>query len=581
MRQQSVATRTLPDAAAEAATRRRDRWLLLLAALVTLAPGLGLRDPWPADEPRFALIARDMVATGQWLFPQVGGDWYQDKPPLYFWLMAMTYAVTGVLRVAFLLPSLFAAIGCLLLVHDLGRRLWSREVGLLAALLLLFSVQFTLQARVAQIDMMLCLLSTAGLYGIVRHLLQGPDWRCYAFGGVAAGLGVITKGTGFLPLLAVLPYLLLHARGFSVAPGATAGWRWSIAPLAGLVAIALWFVPMVLTATLSGDAGLAAYRDELLFKQTVTRYAAAWHHHEPWHYFLTSVIPVLWLPGVLLLPWLVPRWAAAWRARDARPWLLLGWVVLVLLFFSASPGKRGVYILPALPAFVLAAASALWPVLQRRGVQRVGLVLALCVAAVLLAAFVWLGFIEPERGARLLQRHGATSLLPLPVTGVLIVAAVLLAGVRRRLLAWPVTLVIVCWIQGLWINPQLDDARSGRAFMQRVERLVPHSAELGLVGYREQFLLQATRPVVSFGHRRWAEGRREAEDAALWLRSGADRWLLVDEDTRRACFSGARAQPVGEAGRVEWFLVTGSASEDCVHLGRADAAIPYAGRGPH
>lgn len=558
--------------------RQHYAWLAL-ALLALLATGLGIRDPWPADEPRFALIARDMVATGQWLFPQVGGDWYQDKPPLFFWVMAAAYAATGVLRVAFLLPSLLAAIGCLLLVHDLGRRLWSREVGLLAALLLLFSVQFTLQARVAQIDMTLCLLSTAGLYGITRHLLQGPDWRCYAFGGVAAGLGVITKGTGFLPLLAVLPYLFLRARGFHVAPGATAGWRWSIALLAGLAAIALWFVPMVLMATLSGDAGLAAYRDELLFKQTVTRYAAAWHHHEPWHYFLTQVIPVLWLPGVVLLPWLVPRWVACWRARDARPWLLLGWVLLVLLFFSASPGKRGVYILPALPAFALAAASALWPVLERRGVQRVGLALALAVAAGLLAVFVWLGFIEPERGARLLQRHGAASLLPLPVAGGLIVAVALLVGTRRGLLAWPATLVILCWIQGLWINPQLDHVRSGRSFMQRVERLVPRSAELALVGYREQFLLQATRPVVNFGHRRWAEGRREAEDAALWLQSGADRWLLVDEDARRACFSGATVRPVGEAGRVEWFLVTGRGSRECAAQGRAEAARTYVARG--
>ena len=565
--------------AGQAAIAWQDLGWILLALLVLVASGIGLRDPWPADEPRFAAVARDMVASGDWWFPRVGGDLYQDKPPLFMWLIAAVLSVTGSMRLAFLLPSLLAALGCLLLVHDLGRRLWSRETGLLAALLLLFSLQFTLQARVAQIDMTLCLLSTASLYGITRHLLQGPDWRCYAFGGVAAGLGVITKGTGFLPLLAVLPYLFLRARGFPVAPGATAGWRWSIAPLAGLAAIALWFVPMVLTATLSGDVGLAAYRDELLFKQTVTRYAAAWHHHEPWHYFLTQVIPVLWLPGIALLPWLVPHWVACWRARDARPWLLLCWVALVLLFFSASPGKRGVYILPALPAFSLAAAGVLWPVLERRGVRRVGLALSFLVGAGLLAAFAWLGFVEPEHGARLLQRHGAASLLPLPVAGSLIIAVTLLVRSGHGLLAWPATLVILCWIQGLWINPQLDASRSGRAFMQRVERQVPRSAELAFVGYREQFLLQATRPIVKYGHRRSAEGRREAEDAALWLNSRTGRWLLVDEGARRACFSGATAVPVGEAGRVAWSLVTGQGSRECAARGRASAARAYRARG--
>jgi 4-amino-4-deoxy-L-arabinose transferase-like glycosyltransferase len=65
-------------------------WLAGALALF-VATGLGLRDPWPADEPRFALVARDMVASGDWLFPRVGGDFYSDKPPVYFWLLAAAY----------------------------------------------------------------------------------------------------------------------------------------------------------------------------------------------------------------------------------------------------------------------------------------------------------------------------------------------------------------------------------------------------------------------------------------------------------------------------------------------------------
>ncbi|HEX4970415.1 MAG TPA: hypothetical protein VFV69_05120, partial [Steroidobacteraceae bacterium] len=62
-------------------------WLFGLALLL-IATGIGLRDPWPPDEPRFALVARDMVATGDWLLPRVGGQPYADKPPLFFWLVA-------------------------------------------------------------------------------------------------------------------------------------------------------------------------------------------------------------------------------------------------------------------------------------------------------------------------------------------------------------------------------------------------------------------------------------------------------------------------------------------------------------
>ena len=87
-----------PHAVAVRAALLRDLALLVGLGLLLIATGIGLRDPWPADEPRFALIARDMVASGDWLFPRAGGDLYQDKPPLYFWLLACAYALIGSVR---------------------------------------------------------------------------------------------------------------------------------------------------------------------------------------------------------------------------------------------------------------------------------------------------------------------------------------------------------------------------------------------------------------------------------------------------------------------------------------------------
>ena len=206
-------------------------WLLGLGLLL-IATGIGLRDPWPADEPRFALIARDMVATGNWLLPRVGGEVYADKPPLFFWLIALALQATHSLRLAFLLPSLLSALGCLGLVYDLGRRLWNRETGLLAGLSLLLTVQFVWQARQAQIDATLCFWTTLSLYGLLRHLLLGPQWRWHALGWAAAGLGVITKGVGFLPLLVLIPFTLLRPPHWSPRLAAHATARWLVGPVA-------------------------------------------------------------------------------------------------------------------------------------------------------------------------------------------------------------------------------------------------------------------------------------------------------------------------------------------------------------
>jgi 4-amino-4-deoxy-L-arabinose transferase-like glycosyltransferase len=554
----------------------RDLAGLGLLALLVLGAGLGCRDPWPADEPRFALIARDMLAHGNWFVPMAGGDYYGDKPPVFFWAIAAMLALTGSLRVAFLLPCLLAALGTLALVYDLARRLWSREVAVAAAALLLFTVQFAMQARAAQIDGFLVFWTTLGVYGIARHLLLGPDWRWYALGGFAAGVGVITKGVGFLPLLLPLAALLLgRYAGFAFPGRVRGGWRWWLAPLAALAGVSLWFVPMLVQVAGSGDPGLVAYRNEILFHQTVTRYAGAWHHHEPFWFFLVEVIPPLWLPGTALLPWLVPRWREAWRGRDARPWLFLAWVVLVVAFFTASSGKRGVYVLPAVPAFVLACAPFLPGLWRRAGVQRVGFALAAVLAVLLASAAAYLQFIRPDRLAALAAEHGVRSVAPLWVASAAGLAALAAFRLRRGALAYGATFAAVLMLQGWWVNPMLDDARSSRAFMRGVEAATPANVELGLVQYPEQFLLQSTRPTVNFGHARWREGLAEPRDAARWLDSAPNRWLLVTDAHRRACFSQSPAQSVGRASGDDWWLVRAPADPACVAQGNPRAVRHY------
>lgn len=543
-------------------------WLLGLALLV-LGAGLGLRDPWPADEPRFALIARDMLAGGPWLIPHIGGVPYPDKPPLFFWTLAVALALTGSLRLAFLLPSLLAGLGTLVLVYDLARRLWGREPARAAALLLLACVQFAMQARSAQIDALLLFWSTLGLYGLVRHLLLGPAWGWYTVGGLAAGLGVITKGVGFLPLLVLLLYPLLRAGGFPRPTGAAAAgsrWAWGLAPAAALLGIAVWVVPMWLSVEASGDAAYSAYRNEILFHQTVERYAAAWHHLKPPWYFVLNVIPPLWLPATALLPWLVPRWRTAWRARELPVTLCLAWALLVVLFFSLSPGKRGVYVLPALPAVVLAAAPCLPELWRRAGPQRVGAALTALLAGMTIGAFVYLDT-NAELATRLRHDAGLTSAAPLALAGALCVVALLVFRWRRGLAAFAVSFWAALIIQGLWVNPMINDSRSGRDFVAALERAVPEGAELGVVAWREQFLLYLSRPITHFGHSRWREERKEAEDAAVWLAATPGRVLLVNGRSLEQCFGSTERKWIGKSGRENWWLVQGPPDAECVAKG--------------
>jgi 4-amino-4-deoxy-L-arabinose transferase-like glycosyltransferase len=544
---------------------------LILLALLLMATGLGLRDPWPADEPRFALVAQDMLRSGDWLFPRVGGDLYADKPPLFFWLMAASMALTGSLRAGFLLPSLLAGIGTTLLVYDLLRRARGREVALAGAFVLLITFQFVWQARQAQIDGVLCFITTLSLYGLLRHLVLGPAPGWYLAGWAAAGFGVITKGVGFLPLLALIPHAILARRGW---PAPAHGMRGL--PLAGaatlLVAIGLWFVPMIVASSAGGD--LLDYRNEILFTQTVTRYADAWHHHEPVWYYLTNVIPALWLPLIALVPWLWPRWRTAVRERDTLVAVLLAWVVIVLLFFSLSSGKRGVYVLPAVPALAMAAAPWLPELLRARGPRRLAFVLAIVLTALMAAAAVYFA-VDSRAAARIIDRDLLQPVLPLAIVAIAGAAAIWLLRERDGWLAYAATLGIVLMTAGFVVYPRIDADRSGRAFMARVEEASAGITELGLVGAKEQYLLQLRRPSTNFGHARWREDAAEAADASAWLAARPGRALLMNRTALEACFNGATAADMGRENRKHWYLVTGDADPACVERGDRSRARLY------
>ncbi len=538
--------------------------IILLAAMLIIGSGLGLRDPWPPDEPRFALVAKEMVESGRWFFPTRGGELYPDKPPLFMWAQAAGYELSGSLRAAFLLPSLLSSLIILLLVFDLGRRLWSTKTGLLAAILLLLTPQFVLQGRMGQIDIMLAMWTTLGLYGAARHLLLGPAWRWFFVAMAAGGLGVITKGVGLIVLLILLPYLWATAHSW---PGAQVRWRgeglrWGLGAVAFFAAIALWLVPMLWITSTGDDAALVTYRDNILFKQTAQRYASAWHHIKPFWFFWVEVIPLFWLPLTLLSPWLAPRWLAALRSRDMRHLLLLGWAFLVVLFFSFSPGKRAQYILPALPAIALSAAPYISQLLTKRSVQRTAFLATLAITLFVATAFVWVTWIAPEFAHSYEEKHGLAPwplLLGFAAVGII---SLVLFRVRRGVLAFATFLSGIWVMLGLWGYPLFNGERSSLDLMTQVRTEIGSDTQLGLLGWREQTLLQAGPETTVFGFSR--DPNAQSTDALRWLNAGPPRALLVEEKYLSPCLDAKAALLVRRAHRRMWYLVdSGAVSDDC------------------
>lgn len=555
---------------------RREAWWFFAIALLVIGAGFGLRDPWPADEPRFVLVAQQMVDSGDWWFPRRGHELYPDKPPLFMWLLGLAYLAVGSVRWSFLLPSLLASMGTLWLTWDLARRLWTPRAGLWAAAAVLVVPAFVYQAKRAQIDPVLVGLTTLALYGILRHLLLGPAWRWFYAGCFAAGLGVWTKGVGFLPLFALLPFALMRWKGWSgIAPlGGGNGGRWGAGVAMFFAAILAWFLPMLLMALYDGDPSHRAYLDNLLFKQTVTRYADAWHHHEPAWYFL-EVIALFWAPFSIAMLWLLLPWRAAWLSRDARVWLPLAWALLVIAFFSGSTGKRDMYILPALPGFALAAAPYLEAIARRKGFRRAMLGWSVLLGAALLCGGLAALFGEPRFEARIVAERGlgveAVWLWGMLVAvGGLGLAAVAAARMRHALVA-PAALLVALWLGwGLVVHPLLDEENSARGIVQRAQAALPPGGELGLLAWKEQHLLQAGLDTAEFGFcpddSDGACHARQTAKAVAWVRAApATRRLLARDLPGYGCidFDAPGNVVLGTANRRHFELVGASALQRC------------------
>nr|WP_233171754.1 glycosyltransferase family 39 protein [Dyella sp. ASV21] len=530
----------------------------MLGALLLLAAGIGMRTPTPSDEPRFALVAHQMVASGNWLIPHRGTDWYSDKPPTFMAMQSLSYVLTGNWQIAFLLPSLLSSLGTLWLIYDLGRRLWGHRAGLWAALGLLCTVQFVFQAKRGQIDPTVTFFLTLANVGLLRHFLLGPDRRALWLGCFAAGLGVITKGVGILAFLLVLPWLLaVRLRWNGLTPNTGGVLTWLGGGFAFALALALWLVPLMLYVHAHDTPEAHEYLSDIFLNQTVHRYVHPWNSIQP-PWFYLEVIFTSWLPLSLALPGLLPAWWRRLRAQDARFLLPLTWVVLLLVFFSLTRAKRDVYIMPALPLLALCAGPFLRDILQRRWAQWLGMAFLLALALPTLGIGLQ-GLFHPTAwttrfvAARQLGDQAASLWWMFIILGSWMLLCVAVCRWRRTGPALLASMSGMWLLWGLWAAPLLARASSQQPLVQRVEQAIGPHAELALVAWKEELPLAFERKVTDFGFvEPW---HQQLADAIRWQeRAPEDRWVLILSDVMAPCIDQAASLDMGMTSGRDWRL---------------------------
>jgi len=177
---------------------------LLVLSMALFLPFLGSVHLFDWDEINFAESAREMLITQNWFQVQINFEPFWEKPPLFFWMQALSMKLFGVNEYAARFPNAIAGIVAIQVMYSIGKRWQGRDFGFLWALLYLGSFLPHLYFKSGIIDPwfnLFIFLSIYFLYLTIEHGQNKPH-RNAMLAGVFSGLAILTKGpVGFLLLL--------------------------------------------------------------------------------------------------------------------------------------------------------------------------------------------------------------------------------------------------------------------------------------------------------------------------------------------------------------------------------------------
>jgi 4-amino-4-deoxy-L-arabinose transferase-like glycosyltransferase len=336
----------------------RQRWFLLVLTFFTFFLLLGSRALNEPDEGRYSEIAREMIETGDWLVPHF---WYLphlDKPPMTYWLVAISLKLFGQNEWAARLPVALGGISGVWATFLLGCSIGGRRVGFWSALILQTSLLYFVMSRMLTTDIFLTQFTAWAIYFFWRSWLWAKAesgkrkaeifFAWHLSGWVAIALGFMTKGPIALAIPIVVFFGLLIFRRKEISEK-----RILFAGLLGGFAIFLilvmpWFLAVFQRVPEAAHFMILGQAAGHLLGTTIK------NRHGSFFYFF-GILAVGLLPWTVLLGWLWRR--AHWRALSASQkdgWLLLSvWAIFTFALFSFSQAKLPAYILPIFPALAI------------------------------------------------------------------------------------------------------------------------------------------------------------------------------------------------------------------------------------
>lgn len=314
----------------------RSIMIIAVVAILTIFFGIGgvpLLDP---DEPVYAETAREMLLEGDLLSPRIFGNYWYDKPPMYYWLVALAQTIFGDNEFAARFPAGLMAFATSMMMYFSVTKLFNERAGFWSSIILTTSVEFFYLGKAAVTDSTLLFFMTAA----ILSFLHKKYWLMYVFMAFATltkgPIGIVFPGT------IIFLYLLFMGQIYKIL---------EMHVIRGMLLYFLiagpWYYAMY---TVHG----MEFINTFLGFHNVTRFTTPEHASRVtiWYYFPVLIVGLF--PWISLLPQAVYAALSDSRIDDMRNLIFMHiWLGFVFLFFTICQTKLVSYILPMYPPLTI------------------------------------------------------------------------------------------------------------------------------------------------------------------------------------------------------------------------------------
>lgn len=539
-------------------------WLLLLGFCAFLFFwGLNYFGLIGADEPRYAQIAREMLARHDWITPVLGGKPWLEKPPLYYWQAMISYLVFGVSDWAARIPAACDATFMVVAVYLFLRR-FHQGFELDGALMTASTAGVIGFARAAATDMPLAAMFTIGLLAW-RAWYEGRQRKYLAAFYAFMALGGLAKGP-IAPVLAGGTIIIFAVLTRDVKT------LWRTLWIPGILLFCVIALPWYIAVQLRNPDFFRIF----IVQHNFARFGSnLYHHAQPvWYYAPVALLALVpW--AILVVDAVVEQVRLWWSERsniahseEAFQAFLLVWLFFPLLFFSMSQSKLPGYILPAIPAGTL----LLEQYLRRHVTDNVRPpALALILHSIVAATPIVLAMAGPFFIVyhRLVWNRLIGVGVFISILLSLGIAATLLSNLGLRMLRFVTLIPVVLSVAAILkvAAPTMDERLTARPLATEIARVeqgllpaavfhVPRETEYGLAFYRNQKICSYDR------------GEIPAQPHLLVTAEGEVSRLPKSIRARRVSLLG-----VYPPQHVEYYWVSAGMSQEMQH-GTSEAKAP-------